>query len=274
MKRRSWGMRMLEVLLWVVAASMVLLPLWLLVSVAFKTGQDAYTGLALPDPWYFGNFATAWTQGGLGRAFLVSLLITVVSVGVAVLISALAAYPLSRVTSRWSSALFGLFMLGVIIPANLAVFPLYSTMLHAGLVGNVSSVILIYIGQTIPLTVFLYTGFLRGLPRDYEEAARIDGAGWFRTFRSVVFPLMRPVTGTAIVVSGINVYNDFFVPLLYLNGGNNVTVPLALRQFASTYFTNNGVIFAGLLMALVPVLIFYILLQKRVITGFAGGLKG
>lgn len=273
-RRTSWARRILEVVLWVIAATMILVPLWLLVSVAFKTGQDAYTGLALPSPWYIGNFVTAWTQGGLGRAFVVSILITSVSVVITIAVSALASYPLSRAKGFWIGALFALFMLGIIVPANLGVFPLYANMLHLGLVGTLTAVIVIYIGQTVPLTVFLYTAFLRELPREYEEAARIDGAGWFRTFWSVIFPLMRPVTGTVLVVNGIGIYNDFFVPLLYLNGGNNATVPLALRQFASTYFTNNGVIFAGLLMALLPVIIFYIFLQKRVIAGFAGGLKG
>ena len=272
--RYTRGTFVLELGLWILATVTIATPLWLLISIALKRQQDTSTGLAFPNPIEFGNFKIAWEQGSLGTAFLTSLAITVVSVVLTVGISALASYPLARLSRRWSRVLYGVFLIGLIVPTGLGVFPLYSTMLKVHLVGNIASVILIYIGQTVSFNVFLYTTFLRALPRDYEEAALLDGAGSVRMFWSIVFPLLRPVTGTIVVLNVITVYNDFFTPLLYLNGGKNATLPLALRNFSSTYFTNYGAIFSGLVVALVPVLIFYLFLQKKVISGFAGGVKG
>ena len=126
----------------------------------------------------------------------------------------------------------------------------------------------------MPFNVFLYTIFLRSLPREFEEAAVLDGAGPLWMFWQVVFPLLRPVTGTIVILAAINVYNDFFVPLLFLSGSGVSTVPLALRDFSSQYFTDWGAIFAALVITIVPVLIFYLFLQRSIINGFAGGLKG
>jgi raffinose/stachyose/melibiose transport system permease protein len=134
--------------------------------------------------------------------------------------------------------------------------------------------VIIYIGAGMPFNVFLYTIFMRSVPRDYEEAAVLDGCGPLRMFWHVVFPLMRPVTGTVVILATINVYNDFFAPLLYLSGSGVSTVPLALRDFSSQYFTDWGAIFAALVISITPVLVFYLLLQKHIIRGFAGGLKG
>jgi raffinose/stachyose/melibiose transport system permease protein len=116
--------------------------------------------------------------------------------------------------------------------------------------------------------------FLRTIPRYYEEAAMIDGCGPFRTFWNVIFPLVRPVTGTIVVLTAIAVYNDFFTPLLYLSGTSYTTLPLAISQFSSIYSTNWNAVFAGLLEAIVPVLLFYLFLQKHIIKGLSGGLKG
>ncbi|MFD3308624.1 carbohydrate ABC transporter permease [Streptomyces sp. NPDC058656] len=272
--RYTWRTLVLEAALWAIAAISIAVPLWILISVALKRPQDVSTGLTFPNPVNWSNFTTAWTQGSLDTAFLTSVLITVTTVLFSVVTSALAAYPLARVTRTWSKLVFGLFLAGLIIPSALGVLPLYITMVKAGFVGNVAAVILIYVGQTVSFNVFLYVAFLRALPRDYEEAAVIDGCGPVRTYWSIVFPLLRPVTGTIVVLNVISVYNDFFTPLLYLNGSANATLPLALRNFSSTYFTNYGAIFAGLIVALVPVLLFYFLLQKKIISGFAGGLKG
>ena len=126
----------------------------------------------------------------------------------------------------------------------------------------------------MPFNIFLYTLFLRALPREYEEAAILDGCGNLRIFWRIVFPLLRPVTGTIIILAVITVYNDFYTPLLYLAGSENTTLPLALRSYSSQYASNWNATFAGLILVTIPVLVFYLLLQKRIIRGFAGGLKG
>jgi len=274
LNRYTWKTGVLEALLWVVAAVFFAIPLYLLVNVALKPSNERGSGFALPERVAWENFSTAWVDGNLPQAFLTSVVISVSVVLFVVLFAAMAAYPLSRITRRWSTAAFGYFIAGIIVPGGLGMIPLYLLMRDAGLLGTIWPLLIIYVGGGMPFNILLYTIFLRALPREYEEAARIDGARPMRIFWSVVFPLMRPVTGTIVVLQLIGVYNDFFTPLLYLGGSDYTTLPLALKDFSSQYFTDWGAIFAGLIMAMIPVLVFYLSLQKHIIRGFAGGLKG
>lgn len=265
---------LLECLLWIVAMIFIAIPLYVLVNVALKRANDRTPAFTPPEEIWWENFSTAWIDGNLTQAFSTSFAISIVTVILVVLMAAMAAYPLARVTRRWSTATFVFFVAGIIVPGGLGMIPLYLLMRDVGLIGTIWPLLIIYIGGGMPLNILLYTIFLRALPREYEEAARIDGARPMRIFWSVVFPLVRPVTGTIVVLQLIAVYNDFFTPLLYLSGSDYTTLPLALKDFSSQYFTDWGAIFAGLIMAMVPVLVFYLSLQKHIIRGFAGGLKG
>ena len=135
----------------------------------------------------------------------------------------LCAYTIARRKGRLSNVVYILFVVGIILPFQLAIIPLFVAMLHLGLVGNYAGMILLNVGLLMPLTVFLYTGFIRALPRDYEEAARVDGAGILRTYARVVFPLLWPITGTVAVLVGIIVWNEFFVALIFLAGSHYET---------------------------------------------------
>jgi raffinose/stachyose/melibiose transport system permease protein len=126
----------------------------------------------------------------------------------------------------------------------------------------------------MPLTVFLYTGFIRALPRDYEEAARVDGAGILRTYTGVVFPLLRPITGTVAVLIGIGVWNEFFTALVFLGGSHYQTLPVAVYSAASGEVAHWNLIFAGVAIAIAPILVFYLFAQHQLIRGFSGGVKG
>jgi raffinose/stachyose/melibiose transport system permease protein len=126
----------------------------------------------------------------------------------------------------------------------------------------------------MPFSIFLYTAFLRNIPKEYEEAAEIDGAGRVRTFAYIVLPLLRPVTGTVIILTGVFVYNDFFTPLLYLSGSGSQTTTVALSGFVGEYRSYWNLVFAGLIMSSAPILILFFTMQKTVIKGFGGGLKG
>lgn len=262
-----------EVLLWLVALVLIGFPLYLLVNTALKPRSDRSPGARPTRSPTLENFRTAWQGGDLGVAFLTSVVITAASVAGIVVLSSLAGYAIARSTRAWSKVVFGLFLAGIIIP-GLGMIPLYATLRDLGLLGTVQGLVIIYIGGGMPFNVFLYAIFLRSVPRDFEEAAMIDGCGRLRMFWYVVFPLMRPVTGTVVILAAIYVYNDFFLPLLLLSGSGVSTVPLALRNFSSQYFTDWGAIFAALIISIAPVLIFYLFLQKSIIKGFAGGLKG
>ena len=273
MSRYSWRTLVLEIALWLIAIAVFAVPAAVLVNTAFKPVTELSSGLTPPTSPTLANFETAWIDGDFPRAFLSSAVVTIVSVTLIVVLSALAAYPLARSSRRWSKTVFVAFMAGLIVP-QVGVIPLYITMRDLGLVGTLPALIIIYVGAGMPFNIFLYTIFIRSMPREYEEAAVLDGCGPFRTFWSVVFPLLRPVTGTIVILAVITVYNDFYIPLLYLAGTESSTLPLALRSYSSQYASNWNATFAGLIFVTIPVLAFYLVLQKRIIRGFAGGLKG
>jgi raffinose/stachyose/melibiose transport system permease protein len=249
-------------------------PLYVLVNISLRQPGDLSSPAAPTGDPTLQNYTDAWRQAGLAGAIVNSAVVTVLSVLIVVLVSATAAYPLARVTARWSRATFALVMLGLLLPFQLAMVPLYLTMRDLGLLGSLLALVLFYSGLQVPFTTFLYVGFIRALPMDFEEAALLDGAGPLTSFVRVVLPLLRPVTGTAVILNAIFVWNDFLTPLLYLSGSDQQTIPVAIFGFVGQYTSNWSMVFAGLIIGVLPILVVYFLMQRRIIAGFSGGLKG
>ncbi len=269
-RRRTFA---LEVTM-IAVALVVAFPVYVLVNLAVRPPSDTSSPIRPTTSPTFGNFTQAWQQGGLGGALLNSVLVTAGSVVVILAVSSFAAYPLARSTARWSRGLFLLVMLGLILPFQLAALPLYQTMRDLNLLGTPWALILFYSGLQVPFTTFLYTGFLRALPRDFEDAALIDGCTPTQSFRHVVLPMLKPITVTALVLNAVAVWNDFFTPLLYLSGSTQQTLPVAIAGFVGQYVTDWNLVFAALAISIVPILAVYFALQRSIISGFAGGLKG
>ncbi len=279
MHRRYTRGTLLRELALVLAAGFFCVPFYLLIAIALKTtAETVKTPLSLPASPQWGNFSEAWNAGGrsgLGSALVSSLVITVSSVCGLIVLGSLAAYAIARHRTRLSDFVYILFVLGIILPFQLAIVPLLIAMGHLGLVGNYAGMIVLNVGLLMPLTVFLYTGFIRALPRDYEEAARVDGAGILQAYVRVVFPLLRPITATVAVLTGIIVWNEFFVALLFLFGSSYETVPVALYSlYAESGVVHWNLIFAGVAITIAPVLAFYLFAQRQLIRGFSAGIKG
>jgi raffinose/stachyose/melibiose transport system permease protein len=167
------------------------------------------------------------------------------------------------------------FLIGLLLPFQLAMLPLYFQMRDLGLIGSIWSLVIIYAGTHLPFAIFLITTFLRAsVPLEYEEAAQIDGCGNLRTFWHVVVPLLRPVLGTCLILIGVGIWNDFFTPLIYLAGSTQLTIPMSIYQYVGQYTSNWPLIFASLVISMLPILVIYLIFQRYVIHGFAGGLKG
>lgn len=255
------------------------LPFYLLVSIALKPNDQLLTTspLSFPSHPSFGNFSTAWKGQagiGLGSAMVSSLIITICTVLLLVVLGSLCAYAIARRPSKLSNVLYFLFVLGIVLPFQVGIVPLYVIFRKIGLVGSYAGMIILWVGIAMPVAVFLYTGFIRTLPRDYEEAAQVDGAGTFRTYLRVVFPLLRPVTGTVAILTGLFVWNDFFVSLIFLSGTKRQTLPVAVYSFVGEYFTQYNLVFAAVAIAVLPVLAFFIFAQRQLIKGFASGVRG
>ncbi|MFD4510213.1 carbohydrate ABC transporter permease [Streptomyces sp. NPDC058457] len=273
MYRYTWRTGVLEVVM-ILTALVFIFPVVLLFNIAFKAPGDQSSTLALPKHPTFQNFVDAWHQGALGGGLINSAIVTILTIVFLVVFASSAAYPLSRLRSRWSTVSYFAFLVGLLLPMQLALLPLYQTMRDIHLLGSLSGVILANVGQSMPFTIFLYAGFMRALPHDFEEAAALDGASAFRAFWSVVFPLMRPITGTVIILNAVFTWNDFLQPLLYLSGSGNKTITVAVYGFVGQYGAQWNLIFAGIIISIVPILIAYFVLQRYIVQGFAGGLKG
>jgi len=273
MNRYTWRTFALEAAM-VAVALVVAFPVYVLLNLSVRAPSDPSSPIRPTTSPTFENFVQAWQQGALGGALLNSVVVTACSVAVILAISSLAAYPLARATARWSRWLFLLIMLGLLLPFQLAALPLYQTMRDLGLLGSPWALVLFYSGLQVPFTTFLYVGFFRALPTDFEDAALLDGCTPLRAFWHVVLPMLKPITMTALVLNAVFVWNDFFTPLLYLSGSAQQTMPVAIAGFAGQYVSQWNLIFAALIISIVPVLVLYFALQRRIINGFAGGLKG
>jgi raffinose/stachyose/melibiose transport system permease protein len=259
----------------VFVALLFLFPVYVLVTLSFKsTPEISGGGLGLPSGLETSNYSQAWSVAHLGAALVNSTIITALGLVVLVAVGSTASYYLARKQSRLSYGLYILFLLGIILPFQLALVPLYRMVKDAGLLGSYTSMVIFYTGLQTPFTIFLYTGFLRALPREYGEAALVDGATHWQSFRRVTFPLLRPITGTVVILNAVFIWNDFLTPLIYLGGSPNETIPVVVYQFVGQYVSNWGYIFAAVVLATLPMLLLFLLLQRFVIKGFTSGLKG
>jgi raffinose/stachyose/melibiose transport system permease protein len=276
MARRRYGLGAFALEMAMVAlAAAFAFPIYILVTLAFKSQRTWRDHpLALPEELYLGNFMRAWSQADLGDALIASIAVVAGSLLVLVALGSAGAYFVARCWPRLGYGLYILFLLGLVLPFQLALIPLYQLMRDLQLLGTPWALILFYGGIHMPFTVFLYAGFIRAIPRAYEEAARVDGASDAQSFVWVVLPMLRPVTGTVLILNGVFIWNDFLTPLLYLSGSAWATVPVAIYAFVDQYVTDWGIAFAALLMGIAPVLLFFLGLQRPMIRGFASGLKG
>lgn len=273
MHRYTWRTGVLEGVM-VVIALLFLFPIYILINVAVRPASDASSPISPTREPTLGNFVEAWNASGLGMAIVNSVVITVVSSVLIAILAAAAAYPIARATAKWSSIAFYAFMVGLLLPFQLGLIPLYMTMKDLGLLGTIVPLIMIYVGMRIPFSIFLYAQFLRQIPVDYDEAAAIDGAGPVQTFFRVIMPMLKPITGTVLILNGLFIWNDFFQPLLYLSGTGTATVPVAIYSFVGEFGADWGVVFSALIIGLIPFLVAFFFLQRSLIRGLASGIKG
>lgn len=260
------------------AAAVFCVPLYLVVTISFKSDKELLENpFGVPQAPTLEPYMRAWTeagQSGMAVALVSSLVIAVGTIVLVIVVGSTAAYAIGRRGGRIGTLLYVLFLLGFIVPTQLAIVPLYAVFSTLGLLGNLVSMILLEAGFMMPLGVILYTGFVRMLPRDYEEAARLDGASEWAAFRRVVLPLLKPVTGTVAVMCAILTWNDFFAPLIFLSGSDFETLPVAVYSFVGEFASEWTTIFAAIVISILPVLVFYIAAQKQLMEGFSGGIKG
>lgn len=254
-------------------AAISVTPLLVMVLNSFRSTSDL-----MMSPWpvptnpTVAGYVEAWTTASFGVFATNSLVITSCAVLLSTVVSVPAAYALARWRFRGRDLLDGFFVLGLLVPLMLAVLPIFHLMNSLRLIDNPVSLILVYATNGIPFSIFVLTAFFRQLPHELEEAAMIDGAGPGRTFLSVMAPLVRPAIATVVVFRFVPIYNDFLFPLVLLKTREKSTISVGLMLFFGENSTNWGALFAGLVLASVPLLILFIFATRQIIDGLTTGL--
>ncbi|GHH73346.1 carbohydrate ABC transporter permease [Promicromonospora soli] len=248
------------------------MPLWIVVVTAGKTqGEALNPDLSLPTTWqYAENFAAVWEQGRVPAAFFGSLLVMVPAVIGVLALGSLASWVLARRSSRRMAVLYALAISGIVLPP--AVVTVVLLLRQLGLAGTAIGMIGVYMGMYMSTVIFFVTGFIRTIPMELEEAARVDGAGPLRVFGKIILPLLAPVLSTATILICLYVWNDVFYAF-FVVGGRLDTLPLNLFQVASAglYLENWHLIFAYVVLMSLPLLVVFIVAQRKIISGITSG---
>jgi N-acetylglucosamine transport system permease protein len=266
------------VVVWAFTAFNLVVLYWLLAA-AFKTPVEiARDPFGLPSQLFnrgepFRNFIFAWDTAGFGHAFLNTVILVSTASVVIVLVSAPAAYALSRLGVRGAGPMTSFIAIGMGIPFQTVIIPTFIVMAKVNLTNNLFGLFLLYVALSLPFTVFLLTGFFRSLPDELEEAAAIDGASPVRTFWSIMLPLARGGLITALILNAIGLWNETLLAIVFLQENANFTLSRALFTFygAAVYQSEYGGLLAGVAIVVLPMLVLYILLARRIITGLTLG---
>lgn len=253
---------------------LVLIPMYLVVVNAFKTSADARTmNIAMPEVFHTENFSTVIERGKLGQTFVNSMLYATSATTISTMLAAMAAYVLSRNKTPLNRFIYFFVVMGIAMPLNF--FTLTKVMQLTHLINTRLGIIILYSATQIPFNVFLIYGFVDAIPRELDEAAIIDGCGPFRLFFSVIFPLLVPVIVTAGVLTFVGIWNEFLLPLYYLNNTNYWPMTLAVYNFFGQYQQDWNLVSADIMLTVLPVLIIYLFGQRFILSGLtAGSVKG
>jgi len=259
-------------LLLAVNAVIMIYPLFVMVMSSFKTNAEIFSSpLSLPTHFSTANLEKVWTETNFVRYLANSFGITAASVALILLFSTLAGYAIARYRFRLSSLVLVFFLSGMTVPLKLAIIPLFIQLDTLGLVDSYLGLVLVYVAMGIPSAVFIMTGFLRTLPRELEESARMDGASELRIMWSIMLPLARPALVIVAIQNAVPIWNDFFFPLVLITSDNLKTLPQGLTVFVGEFTTDWGVLFTGLTLAALPITLLYIVLSKQFISGITQG---
>ncbi len=256
-------------------AIIFLVPFYFLLVNSFKTLKEILLDAAkLPEQFGLDNFRRAWNAIDFPVVFMHSFTITVLSVAGLVVISSMAAYRFVRRPTLFNRMLFSAFIAAMIIPFQSVMLPLMRITSLFELRGHLYGIVVCYFGFGISLSMFLYHGFIKSVPREVEEAAVVDGCSPYGVFWRIVFPLLKPITATVIILNVLWIWNDYLLPVLVVNN-TFTTIPIAIQKFFGQYTRKWDLAMAALTLSALPIIVFFFSLQKYIVEGItAGSVKG
>lgn len=253
-------------------AFIMVYPLFVMAISSFKTNAEIFTSpFALPHSFSLANAGKVWTDTNFVRYLANSIGVTAASIVLIVVFSTMAAYAIARYEFRGNALILMFFLSGMTVPLKLAIIPLFIQLDTLHLIDTYAGLVLVYVAMGIPSAVFIMTGFLRALPRELEEAPRIDGASEWQVMMLVMLPLARPAMVIVAIQNAVPIWNDFFFPLILITSDSLKTLPQGLTVFMGEFTTNWGVLFTGLSLAALPITLVYIALSRHFIAGITQG---
>ena len=269
----------MQVLKWFILlafAAYTLVPLIGLFITSLKTNGEYYASrFAFPEVMQWGNYAKAWTQANLGRMTLNSISVALVATFANVFIASMASYAISRYKFRGREVLFALFSAGIMVPLNAMMVPYFMIFSKLGLLNSLNSLRILYVAIGIPISTFIIRGFMDGFPIELEEAAYIDGCGFYGRFFKLVLPLNRTGIVTAATFQFLTCWNEFVYANLLVSSPEKKTIQIGVRYFTSQFATDYVTMYAAIIIAIIPSVILYMFFQEQVISGLtAGAVKG
>ena len=270
--KANWPVMILLIL----GLSTIIFPLYMTIVIAFKNPSDMTTTisgiLSLPKSWSLDNFRQAMEITDFWHSLGYSLLITSITIVLCILLHSMIGYVLgrTRAKSKFYNFIYLFIVSGMFVPFAILMMPLakQTAVMH---LGNWVGVILLYVVFYMPMNILLYSGYLVNIPTALEEAARVDGASTWKTYWSIIFPIMKPMHATVAVITALAVWNDVMTPLVIMAGSGTNTLPLAQLNFKTQFGTNYNLAFASYLLSLIPILIFYVICQKQILNGVVNG---
>ncbi|MDO4325632.1 MAG: carbohydrate ABC transporter permease [bacterium] len=263
-------------ILLIIGCITIFFPLYMTVVIAFKQPSemtnDIYGALALPASWSFANFAEAMRVTDFWHSLGNSAIITITVIVLAMLIHSIAGYAIGRnmASSKFYNFVYLYIVSGMFVPFAILMMPLVKQTAQMG-IANMFGVIVLYTVFYMPINLMLYAGYLKNIPIALEEAARVDGASTWRTYWQVIYPIMKPMHATVAILTAMSTWNDVMTPLVIMSGTGKNTLPLAQLNFQTQFGTNYNLAFASYLLALLPILLFYIVCQKQILSGVVNG---
>ncbi|MBS3971113.1 MAG: carbohydrate ABC transporter permease [Clostridia bacterium] len=260
----------------IIFSLLIIGPLTLVFFASFKDLRQLYLDpLGLPEKWGFVNYVTLFANENMLLYFKNSVFVTFTSVFFILFFGSMISYAIIRLPRWLGGLIFGFLVVGMMIPAQVNMIPIYVLFAKLNLLNKHLGLIIVTISALLPICVFILTGFMRALPKGLIEAAMIDGASHWQIYRRIVLPLSLPAMSSVAIFCFVISWNDLLYPLLFIKSTGLKTIPLALLQFQGQYLTNYPMIFAGVVVASLPMIVIYVFLQRYFIAGMtAGSMKG
>ncbi len=268
--------RIMLYLILIIFAVICIIPMFTLLATALKSKKDFFSGISLfslPEQIAWSNFSKAITKGRLLTYMKNDLIISALKVPLGIFIEALAAFALTRLNIKHKTGLFIFFLIGMMLPMQTALVPINVIYSKLGLINTYFGLFYVYIGFGISYGILILRGFFRGIPKDIDEAAHIDGCTKWRLFWNIILPIAKPAVATLIITDFLATWNEYLLASVIINDNAKKTVPVGIMTFVGEHGTDYGYLCAGVLLSVIPVMLIYLLFQRYFVEGMAGAVK-